>query len=417
MQRSSRRMAKNGKGLRRNGAAASDRAGPGAAAASPAEASPNVAEFAAKARDLEALRTAVVDAAGVGAGLWLSYLFVLFYLAVAVGGVTHRDLLLENPVKLPFLNVDLPLRGFFVLGPAIFLITHAYVLLHFVMLADKAGVFHAELEKRIGDPEVRTALRRQLPSNIFVQVLAGPRELRTGFTGGLLRFITQVTLVGGPILLLVFFELQFLPFHHQPIAWWQRIAVLIDLFLIWKLWPSIARGEHISIAWRDLRRPKIGALALASLLPILLVFTVATFPGELLDRTPSGLPIFPVGDRSRGLRWATPHQFLVAGEVDFVARKPTSLWSNRLVLPGINVVDPAKFDTEAKIAAVSETLSLRDRHLEGAVLIGAGLRKVDFTGAKLRNAALDDADLREAQFECASRGARGAKGPKGARTS
>ena len=46
--------------------------------------------FAAKANDLDALRAAVVDAAGVGAGLWISYLFVLFYLLIAAGGVTHN---------------------------------------------------------------------------------------------------------------------------------------------------------------------------------------------------------------------------------------------------------------------------------------------------------------------------------------
>jgi hypothetical protein len=88
-----------------------------------------------EATDLKALRTAVVDAAGISAGLWLSYLFVLLYLLIAVGGVTHRDLFLEDPVKLPFLNVDLPLVGFFVLGPTLFLILHAYVLLHFVLLS------------------------------------------------------------------------------------------------------------------------------------------------------------------------------------------------------------------------------------------------------------------------------------------
>ena len=60
------------------------------------------AGFAAKADDLESLRGAVVDAASVGSGLWLSYLFALFYFAVAVGAVTHRNLLLEDPVKLPF---------------------------------------------------------------------------------------------------------------------------------------------------------------------------------------------------------------------------------------------------------------------------------------------------------------------------
>jgi len=53
--------------------------------------------FAAKAHDLEALRDAVLDAASVGTGLWFSYLFVLLYLAIAVGSVTHRDLLYSEP--------------------------------------------------------------------------------------------------------------------------------------------------------------------------------------------------------------------------------------------------------------------------------------------------------------------------------
>jgi hypothetical protein len=61
------------------------------------------ASFAAKATDPRALRDAVVDAASVGAGLWLSYLFVLFYFAIAAGAVTHRDLLLENPSNCRFL--------------------------------------------------------------------------------------------------------------------------------------------------------------------------------------------------------------------------------------------------------------------------------------------------------------------------
>jgi hypothetical protein len=36
-----------------------------------------------------------------------------FIFSSRFGGVTHRDLFLGSPVKLPFLNVDLPLLGFF----------------------------------------------------------------------------------------------------------------------------------------------------------------------------------------------------------------------------------------------------------------------------------------------------------------
>ena len=129
-------------------------AGPGPASSEPPPLPPTATALAGKAKDLQALRDALVDAANVGAGLWFSYLFVLFYVLIAVGGVTHRDLFFESPVKLPFLNVDLPLLGFFVLGPAIFLIVHAYVLLHFVLLAGKVGDFDAELRAQIADEEV-----------------------------------------------------------------------------------------------------------------------------------------------------------------------------------------------------------------------------------------------------------------------
>jgi len=125
---------------------------------SDAQLSASASTFSAKAKDLGALRDAVVDAAGVSVGLWLSYLLVLFYLAIAVGGVTHRDLLLENPLKLPILYVDVPLVGFFVLGPALFVIVHTYVLLHFALLAGKVGAFHSELQMQISDEHTRALL-------------------------------------------------------------------------------------------------------------------------------------------------------------------------------------------------------------------------------------------------------------------
>jgi hypothetical protein len=73
--------------------------------------------------------------------------------------------------------------------------------------------------------------------------------------------------------------------------------------------------------------------------------------------------------------WATLHELLVGGEVDFASREPKGLWSNRLALPSFDAIDHAKLDTEAKIAAATETVSLRARHLEGAVLIGAVLQR------------------------------------------
>jgi uncharacterized protein YjbI with pentapeptide repeats len=346
---------------------------------------PPLPPIAAKARDLEALRNAVIDAANVSGALWFSYLLVLIYLIIAVGSVSHRVLLFESPVKLPVLNVDLPLLGFFTLGPLIFLVVHAYVLLHFAMLADKIGTFHAELQAQIDDAEIRTQLRRQLPSNIFVQFLAGPPDLRSGLMGWILRLIAFISLVIGPLALLVLFVLQFLAYHHEIILWWQRIAVMIDLALLWALWPSIGRGETSAIALRDFRKGGVLVGASLTALTLLLVFTVATFPGEWLHRNRISIPFIPqFGEET--MRVITAHEFLVAGDIDLIARRTTSIWSNRLVLP--NLEQPP------------DNFSLRGRNLVGAILLGARLSKVDFAAANLQGATLVDSDLRDAKFGC-----------------
>lgn len=449
-------MAGDGKRPTRKSPAGGSRTRPAAAAASPV--SPPVPELAGKSKDLAALRTAVIDAASVGAGLWFSYLFVLLYLLIAAGSVTHRDLLLQSPIKLPFLGVELPLVGFFGLGPLLFIVVHAYVLLHFVLLADKVGVFHAELRNQIGDSDVRERLQRQLPSNIFVQFLAGPHDVRAGVIGFMLRLIAQISLVVGPIALLIFLHFQFLPYHLEWLTWWHRLALVADLALLWLLWPSVARGRTSWIAWRDLRHRVVAACAVASVASVLLVVTVATFPGERLDALLPSVKFVPTkwpdsfpkaeadtssqqeatepskqavaggaGDKAAEARkttwlddtvhaikdfagrstdwflsmgWSSPHQLLVAGDVDLVAGRRKSLWSNTLVLPDEDVIAGPKFDTEEKIRAVRRTISLRGRQLEGALLLGARLRKVDFTGAQLRRAVLNNADLREAKFEC-----------------
>lgn len=390
----------------------------------PSKPVPSLPAFASKAYDLEALRGAVVDAANVSAGLWLSYLFVLLYLAIAAGSVTHRDLLFEKSVKLPFLNVELPLVPFFVMGPALFLVVHAYVLLHFMLLADKAGAFHQQLRQQIDDEDIRASLRRQLPSNIFVQFVAGPPGIRTGGVGLMFRVIAEISLIVLPIGLLVLFQLQFLAYHSEPVTWWQRAAVVIDLALIWAVWPSINRGEIARLGLRNLLRWPAAASALASLLVALMVGAVATFPGEWLHTALPSAPIVPtdrlaeefyeeswaspepaadagvferwrfafrtrLGHRLEKVKFRSLHTLLIAGDVDPVTRRPISLWSNRLILPELSVAAPS-----------GEILSPRGRRLEGAVLTAARLAGVDLTGAHLEQANLDGADLRGAQLGC-----------------
>jgi hypothetical protein len=79
-------------------------------------------------------------------------------------------------------------------------------------LTDKIGAFNAELEDQIGRDNAKAQLRRQLPSNIFVQYLAGPREIQTRTVRFLLWLNIGISLVAGSIALLVLSQLQFLPY-------------------------------------------------------------------------------------------------------------------------------------------------------------------------------------------------------------
>jgi len=242
-----------------------------------------VEDLAKNAHDLDAVRKSVDDAASISGTLWFSYLFTLLYIAIAAGAVTHKDLLLENPVKLPFLNVELPLVAFFALAPILFIIAHAYTLMHFVMLAAKVGTYDTELRKKpfgTEAEETRLGLRRQLPSNIFVQFLAGPSDIREGGLGWRLKAVAWISLVVGPVLLLLLIQIQFLPYHLEWVTWVQRFAVLADLTLLWFLWPAVLASRS-AIRWPRLWRYPV--LTLASLAPIGLAFVAARFPGEWLD--------------------------------------------------------------------------------------------------------------------------------------
>jgi hypothetical protein len=312
------------------------------------ESSPSIATAsAAEIPDLKPMQNAVTDAAA--GTLWLSYVLTFFYLTVAVGGVTQRDLLFENRVKLPFLNVDLPLVGFFTFAPAIFLIVHTYTLVTFAILGNKISAFQAELQLVAPDGDDRAARSRQLPSNLFVQLLAGPPEIKSGLVGWALRVIAHITLVAGPVGLLILFQLQFLPYQSEAVTWLQRTTILADVWMLWGLWPSFLNGRLTKFRWSAIKKGPLLFYSIESLIALAFVFTVATFPGEWLEDRLPRLQVIPWRDgNSDPWRWASLHELFVAGNIDQSTQRPVSFWSNRLVLPDIDLIDHAKYDSEAR---------------------------------------------------------------------
>lgn len=270
--------------------------------------------------------------------------------------------------------------------------------MHFVMLAAKVGTYDTELRKKpfgTEAEETRLGLRRQLPSNVFVQFLAGPSDIREGGLGWLLKAVAWISLVIGPVLLLLLIQIQFLPYHLEWVTWVQRFAVLADLTLLWFLWPAVLASRS-AIRWPRLWRYPV--LTLASLAPIGLAFVAARFPGEWLDSKYGAKKWIPpnavtawLGAAAYGEGKPIPtsfHDLLFNGDVDDVTRRRKSLFSNTLVLPGFDALDAKTIDDQKKFDWAKHTLIARGRHLEGAILGGADLRKADFVGAQLQGSPL-----------------------------
>src|ERR1700741_3466774 len=68
---------------------------------------------------VETLLPTVNGAAQRVQALWFTFISFGAYLTIAVLGTTHRMLFLEETVKMPLLNIDLPLTSFYTLAPGL----------------------------------------------------------------------------------------------------------------------------------------------------------------------------------------------------------------------------------------------------------------------------------------------------------
>jgi pentapeptide repeat protein len=222
---------------------------------------------------------------------WLAFLLLLTYVVVTLASVSHKNLLLNSPVRLPIINADIPLVGFFQYAPAMLLLVYLSLLVQHVILArkyrrftDALGAY--ELKARTGH-----VAREWVHSYVFSQILAGPEANR--ITRLMMQLIVYVTFAVLPIITLLYFQIKFLPFHGVLITYWHRFAVILGFAMLILLTPimqhappkrkwDITLGPQAE-AWEASGRQV--ALVLL-LLPIVVGFSwlIATVPDEWIDR-------------------------------------------------------------------------------------------------------------------------------------
>jgi uncharacterized protein YjbI with pentapeptide repeats len=142
---------------------------------------------------------------------------------------------------------------------------------------------------------------------------------------------------------------------------------------------------------------------LSSLLVLAFSWGIATFPGERVHNLLPGVDAVPTkwsplslstfGSRESFGRWieglsvVSVHKLLFAGSIDVITRRRSSLFSNTLVIPDFDIYNALKIDDPAKIRWKNSILTLRGRHLEGAVFDNAKLFQTDLSNAFLSRAS------------------------------
>lgn len=368
--------------------------------------------------DAEKLLAAANGASGPARTAWLAFLALIAYLLITLAGVTHVDLLLNSPVTLPIVSVEIPLFSFFLTAPFLFLLVHLGLLVQHAMLAHKYQHFSAATADSEGGRTGEHPDRKLVHYYVFSQMLAGPRPPWPLHL--LMRLMVFVTFSLLPILVLLYFQVKFLPSHDVATTHAHRIAILLDLALLFIVRPFVAmpylrpQGRKLFLgdpSWRwEMSYTSLGLAGLLCLVIASFSLLVATIPhgcfwpyadqrygedGECfsLDRATARWWAVTVRSTTLSREVFAPTAWLFEGYVDQISGLSDSLFSRNLFLTDKNVIERPPSE-EGK-----HSLQLRGRDLRFAVLDRSDLRYADLFGSDLRGASAVGARLDGARLE------------------
>ena len=300
----------------------------------------------------------VNQTAGQLQSLWLGFLSFGAFLAATAVSVTHRDLFLGSPVKLPFLSVELPMLSFFIAAPVLFLLFHFYVLAKYRLLLETLKNFR-HLHPQSPDKILQqpNAIEMHLTTSLVLRAATHQDQNQNNFFG-LLKTLLPFSLALFPISVLLLIQLKFIAYQNTLTTFLHGTALIIAI---------MASASAVS---------KINQSGRMPLKRTLIIFTIFITITPTLFR-------------------------------DYVVREGVGIPSYVLYFTRLN---PAKRDfVDNKIFEDQDNrvdISLTGRNFTGANLEYADLRGIDFRNsdfsyAKLLSAKLDYAVLRETNFSFA----------------
>jgi uncharacterized protein YjbI with pentapeptide repeats len=319
---------------------------------------------------------------------WLIYMALMSYLLLTVAGVGHKELLLGSDVVLPILGVKIALVRFFIFAPILVVLLHLGLMGQLVQLARKTLEFAASIRMLETSDQRTHPLRLELDNFFFAQAIAGPERSR--IVGMFLHGMSWLTIVAMPVVLLLYIQLVFLPYHDVGVTWVHRVALIADTALLvfigvfmWRLETSFLRA----FLRTSLHHP-VSLLLTAGLLIAVALFSifVATIPGEAGEQ--SAAPSARQASDGRHVFGYTLQGLAEGSLLGFFQRN-------------LNVTD-TDLVVDKDVTPGRPTLNLRGRDLRFAKFDRTDLHQADMTGANLDGASLVGTDLRGVWMSCAN---------------
>ena len=281
--------------------------------------------------------------------------------------------------------MKIELTRFFLFAPILLVLIHVGLVSQLVLLARKTLEFAAAI-RMLETSEQRThPLRLELDNFFFVQAIAGPERSR--IVGFFLHGMSWLTLVVMPVVLLLYVQLVFLPYHDVAITWAHRVVLLADIALLvfigvflWRLETSFFR-RVLAHQPASSRRPDVHRRAAGGGRRLLARRRHHPRRGHRRARRGRPMP----GRAGYILGYAVPG-------VEHAHRKASlfGLFHRNLIVTDTDLV------VDKDVTPGEPSINLRGRDLRYAKLDRTDLHQADMTGANLEGASLVGADLRGA---------------------
>jgi len=313
------------------------------------------------------------------------FISVVLYTIVIVSTTHHQLLFRAGDVHTPILNVAVPVVGFFLVVPWVVILLHFGLLLKAIFLADTISQYTAALDKQ----------SRPLDEKKHVLSLLYPIPLAhkianvywRGSMRNILNVSVLVTMIVLPPVFLLFAQVQFLPYQDELFTWLHRLAVVMDIGLLWWLWPRIAAPRMAWAEWCRGQKSKIAAPAAVTAFVSFFSVVFADLPGGTMSNLTTSLNF---------LRDSLEREYSLSNRV-LVQEAP----SPEILASHYRETCESRDGCDESVISVGSPFWCRHAkplQLERRKFTNAALSKSTLCWATLREARLQGADLREAKL-------------------